>query len=100
VLHLHPPVASGDYGDGTLLDTGVDITEVQALLGHMHVTVTQVHDKRRPTTRETASHKLPLGRPSCTGMPAMGLLEQKVAYARCFSAGGPFAGGSPRFHAT
>ena len=43
-----------------LLDAGVDITEVQALLGHKHVTVTQVYDKRRRTTRESASHKVPL----------------------------------------
>lgn len=43
-----------------LLDAGVDITEVQQLLGHKHVTVTQVYDKRRRSTRESASHKVPL----------------------------------------
>jgi site-specific recombinase XerD len=43
-----------------LLDAGVDITEVQELLGHKHLTVTQVYDKRRRTTRESASHKVPL----------------------------------------
>jgi len=43
-----------------LLDAGVDITEVQALFGHKHVTVTQVYDKRRRATRESASHKAPL----------------------------------------
>lgn len=43
-----------------LLDAGVDITEVQQLLGHKHITVTQVYDKRRRSTRESASHKVPL----------------------------------------
>jgi site-specific recombinase XerD len=43
-----------------LLDAGVEITEVQQLLGHKHVTVTQVYDKRRRSTRESASHKVPL----------------------------------------
>jgi len=43
-----------------LLDAGVDITEVQALLGHKHVTVTQLYDRRRRGTKESASHKMPL----------------------------------------
>jgi len=41
-----------------LLDTGEDIREVQKLLGHKHVTVTQVYDKRRRGTKDSASHHL------------------------------------------
>jgi site-specific recombinase XerD len=43
-----------------LLDSGVDIMEVKELLGHRHVTTTQIYDKRRRAAREGASHKIPL----------------------------------------
>ena len=43
-----------------LLDAGVDIRKVQELLGHRHVTTTQIYDKRRRTTRESASHDVPI----------------------------------------
>ncbi len=43
-----------------LLDAGVDITKVQELLGHRHVTTTQIYDKRRRTTKESASHDVPV----------------------------------------
>jgi site-specific recombinase XerD len=43
-----------------LLDSGVDIMEVKELLGHRHVTTTQIYDKRRRDAREGASHKMPL----------------------------------------
>jgi len=43
-----------------LLDAGVDIVKVQALLGHRHVTTTQVYDKRRRTSKESASHDVPI----------------------------------------
>ena len=43
-----------------LLDAGEDIRAVQELLGHKHVTVTQVYDKRRRGTKDSASHHLSL----------------------------------------
>jgi len=41
-----------------LLDANVDIIKVQDLLGHRHVTTTQIYDKRRRSTSESASHLL------------------------------------------
>jgi site-specific recombinase XerC len=39
-----------------LLDASVDIRKVQELLGHRHATTTEIYDKRRRTTKESASH--------------------------------------------
>ena len=39
-----------------LLDLGVDIAKVQELLGHRHITTTQIYDKRRRGVKESASH--------------------------------------------
>ena len=41
-----------------LLDAAVDIVKVKDLLGHRHVTTTQIYDKRRRSTAESASHLL------------------------------------------
>src|SRR4051794_28032753 len=43
-----------------LLDGGEDIRKVQELLGHRHVTTTQIYDKRRRSLKEGASHNVPI----------------------------------------
>jgi len=43
-----------------LVDAGVDIAKVQELLGHRLITTTQIYDKGRRTTSESASHDTPI----------------------------------------
>lgn len=50
----------------TTLQAQVDITKVQELLGHFHVTTTQIYEKRRFHTSEGASHDFPI---SCCAPP-------------------------------
>jgi site-specific recombinase XerD len=42
-----------------LLGAGVEIRKVQELLGHRHITTTQIYDKRR-IAAEGASHDMPI----------------------------------------
>ncbi len=43
-----------------LFDAGVDIIKLKELLGHRHVTTTQIYDKRRRSTKQGASHDVPI----------------------------------------
>jgi site-specific recombinase XerD len=43
-----------------LLDAGVDIKKVQDLLGHRHITTTQIYYKRRIAASQRASHDAPI----------------------------------------
>jgi len=43
-----------------LLAAGVDICKVQELLGHRHITTTQLYDKRRRSLSESASYDIPI----------------------------------------
>jgi site-specific recombinase XerC len=40
------------------LDAAVDIIKVKGLLGHRHITTTQIYDKRCRSTSESARHLL------------------------------------------
>jgi integrase len=42
-----------------LLENDIDIRKVQELLGHRHVTTTQIYDKRRREGDEGAFHDIP-----------------------------------------
>jgi integrase/recombinase XerC len=43
-----------------LLERNTDISKVQDLLGHRHITTTQIYDKRRRQAQDGASHDIPL----------------------------------------
>jgi site-specific recombinase XerD len=44
----------------SLFNAGEGLRKVQALLGHRHITTTQIDDKRRRTTAGSASHEMPI----------------------------------------
>jgi integrase len=56
---LYTPHSLRATGATELLNAGVDIMKVKELLGHRHVTTTQVYDKRRRSVPESASHEMP-----------------------------------------
>jgi site-specific recombinase XerD len=43
-----------------LLDDREPIESVQDLFDRMHITTTQIYDKRRRSVRDSASHKVPI----------------------------------------
>ena len=43
-----------------LMDSGIDKAKVKELLGHKHLTTTQIYDRRRRSTSESASHDVPV----------------------------------------
>lgn len=58
--HVYSPHSLRATTATLLLDAGVDIRKVQDLLGHRHITTTQIYDKRRRSTKESASHDVPI----------------------------------------
>lgn len=57
---IYTPHSSRATTATLLLDDGEDIRKVQELLGHRHVTTTQIYDKRRRQTSEGSSHRVPI----------------------------------------
>jgi site-specific recombinase XerD len=57
--HLYAPLSPRHHAT-LLLDAGLDIRKLQDLLGHPHITTTQIYDKRRRSTSESASHDVPI----------------------------------------
>jgi site-specific recombinase XerD len=51
-----------------LRDADVDIRKVQVLLGHRHITTTQIYDKRRRSTAESASHAQAVSLAACQNL--------------------------------
>jgi site-specific recombinase XerD len=56
--NAYTPHSTGATTAALLLDAGVNIVKVKELLGHRHITTTQIYDKRRRSTSESASRLL------------------------------------------
>jgi site-specific recombinase XerD len=57
---IYTPHSIRASGGTLLLEAGVDITKVRDWFGHRHLATTQIYDKRRRTTAESASHDMPV----------------------------------------
>jgi site-specific recombinase XerD len=58
--YVYTPHSLGAATATLLLDAGMDIKKVQDLLGHRHITTTQIYDNRRIAASQSALHDTPI----------------------------------------